>query len=470
MESDSSHHAMLTVARYESGTRVTIETLAEMKARTVERPPCFCLACDRPLIAKLAGRKRRRHFAHRPDARSACWATHREGEAHLEAKHRLQAALTEACQSAALLTAKLHCPSCNTRDSFHVEVVRLQAGYRVLVESWGDPSKAIKPDLQVVDDRDDPVLFVEVRVTHESTEAKVRFVRESGIPLLEVGATDVLAQEGTDVVLSCVGHQNIEDTGSCPECTRRRVEDETRRERLSSEQEAARNREAAQHALYARMVAVRPDAEKRVLRRLERERGAAGVAWCHVHVFVGPRPVAERTLVVRVNWSGTTTHLALAESCAAKPIRVWHGTGVDLQRVYANELRAAAREYARALAARMGQGAAVETFGGFRADSFRNAPLQHVRVRTADGSGWVTAYPLQAVANAYGCDRLKTGFRSRGWTPMRADDGSVVIAARLVDDYLKSNREPDFERPSENSDPRWDAMVEDEVRRLVGDA
>lgn len=471
MESDSSHHPMLTVAWYGSRVRVNIESLAEMKARGAERLSCFCLACDRPLSAKI-GRRNRHHFAHRPEPLSdRCWATRPEGEVHLAAKHRLQVALAEACRSAALLTAKLPCPSCTTRDSFHVEVNRLQAGYRVLVECWGDPTKAIKPDLQVVDEGNDPVLFVEVRVTHASAEAKVRLVRESRIPLLEVDGAEVLAQEGTDVVLSCVGHQNLRDTGVCPACMRRSVEEETRRERQRDEREAALKRETARHALSARMIAVRPEAEKRVLRRLEREQAVAGVACCHLHVFVGPRLVAAEKLVVRVTWSGTTTHLALAVSGAGEPFRAWHGTSVELQRIYGNELRDAARAYARALAARVCPDAELETFGGFRADRFREAPLNHVRVPNPDGRGWVTAYPWEALADAYGRERLMTVVRINGWTTMATDDGTTVIAARPVDDYFKRERhKPDFERPSENSDPRWDAMVAKEVRRLVGDA
>ena len=471
MVSDTAHQSMLTVARNELGARVTIESLAEMKARGEKRPDCFCLACARRLSARL-GLKRRHHFAHRPEAGfERCWATSPEGELHIHAKHLLEIALTEACERAEVLTAKLRCPSCGTRDSFSQDVVQLQTGYRVLVEHWGDPRRVIKPDLQVMDENDEPVLFVEVRVTHESSDGKVRFVRESGVPMLELDGEDVVSQEGTASTFSCVGHQNLRATGACPACMQRSVDEEMRREHEREERDAETKREAARRAREAEVTAAWPEAERRALQRLERERAVDGVARCHLHVFVGPRCVAKKTLVARVSWPGTTTRLALAESGAAKPIQVWTGSSRELQRVYSTEFREAARKHSVALAARFDPGAEVETFGGFKTGHFMVAPLTHLRVPSPDGRGWVTAYPWQVLVDTYGRGTVQPMVQSGTWTTLKTDDGTVVIPARLVDEYLKRSRfEPDLERPSKSSDPRWDAMVVREVRRLVGDA
>ena len=117
MVSDTAHQPMLTVARDETRAHVTIEALAEMKRRGARRPRCFCLACGRELTARL-GLRRSHHFAHRPEAGlERCWATSPEGELHIRAKHLLKIALMEACKRAEVVTAKLRCPSCDTRDS-----------------------------------------------------------------------------------------------------------------------------------------------------------------------------------------------------------------------------------------------------------------------------------------------------------------------------------------------------------------
>ena len=340
------------------------------------------------------------------------------------------------------------------------------------MEHWGDPRGVIRPDLQVVDEHNGPVLFVEVRVTHGNSDAKVCFVRESGIPMIELAGDEVVSHEDPAPNFSCIGHQNLRDTGPCPVCEQDAIEERTRREREREEREAAVRRQAALRARDAKVTAAWPEAERRAQKRLERERAVKGVARCYLHVFVGPRCVAKETLVARVSWSGTTTRLVLAESDSATPIQVWTGSSRELLRIYDNELREAARKHARALKARFGPGAEVETFGGFKTRHFMMVPpLPHLRIPRPNGTGWITAYPLKLLVTAYGRGTVRPMVEGGTWTTIRTDNGTVVIPARQVDEYLKRSRfKPNLDRPSKTSEPRWDALVVEEVHRLVGDA
>ncbi len=80
----------------------------------------------------------------------------------------------------------------------------------------------------------------------------------------------------------------------------------------------------------------------------------------------------------------------------------------------------------------------------------------------------MTAYPWRNLAFTYGHDGLKKIVREHGWTTMKTDRGTVVIAAQCVHAYYKDKRGiPSFECPPMKADPRWHTMIDEELRRLV---
>jgi hypothetical protein len=447
---------------------VDIASLAELKARGIPRPACACLSCGRPLIARL-GVLKRHHFGHRPGLESArCWATRPEGEAHLAAKRLIQLQLLEACARSRTVVANVSCPTCGATDSSRHEVVSLSPGHRVLVEHWGDPRKVIKPDVQVVTANGDPALFVEVRVTHASTDAKIRFVRESGTPLLEVDGFSVLLSLSSEAVFSCVAHQNLpETTVPCPSCeAQQRAEKEARALHEATVQrfEAKRARE---DKVRAQVNAIRPEAERRAIRRLAHEPRDALIAWCHLHCFHDAQLRHQTRLDVLATWHGSDVSLSLVDGSTREVIRTWTGTRHELLRIYDGELRDTARRFAETISAQLGPGTQLETFGGFRTSHFKTAPSPYVRIRTGDGRV-VTAYFWRNLAYTMGHESLKKLVREQNWPTIKTEGGKTVIDARAVDRFFMKTRSlPSLACPAPRTHPKWEAVLLQELRQLV---
>jgi hypothetical protein len=457
---------MLTVARDEDGARIEVAELSALKRQGLDRPKCFCLACDRQLDPRL-GEKKRHHFGHRPTPETEqCWATSREGELHLAAKRLIEVALLEACAKQRTVVARITCAECKTSGAFRPEVVHLTPDCRVLIEYWGDPRKVIKPDVQVVDAAGSPVLFVEVRVTHASTDAKVRFVREMGVPMVEVEGLAVSPSLVGNPVFDCIAHQNIELAADCVECDAKRRAQEAAAAVRQAEAERAAARQARQQEAARRLEELRPAAEQRVRDRRLAEPVTAVVAWCHIHVFVAEALVAADRLLVQMTWAGKATELALLKG-GNRPVRTWTGTTGQLLRVYRGEMRQAAKHFAEALCSSGGTGAVFDTFSGFRTKAYRDSPPTYTRVPAPGGKGWITAYPWRDLARHFTHSRLCTLVREHRWVTTKSLRGVTCVEARGVDDFFRANRAaPSLARPKPEADLRWSMEVEEELERM----
>lgn len=460
----SSHSALLSVANNEAGERVDIGQLSNLKRRGMPRPRCRCLACDKPLVARL-GEKKRHHFGHKPAPEAErCWATSPEGELHLSAKRVVELVLQRACADAATITARVLCTKCREVGESS-DVVQLSETNRVLIESWGDPSRAIKPDVQVVDATGAPVLFVEVRVTHANDDAKVRFVRGTGVPLLEVEGQQVLdGLRGPE--FACVQHLNLATVPRCARCSEgekeRRLAEEHRQAELAAFQQRQQRREG-----------LRDEAERLVRERWNQLPRSKVVSWSHLHVFRGGELVRVERLEVEVVWVGKEATLSLRQRGRNSAVSTWTGSAHGLQAIYAKELRTSAKQVANQIVSEAGQGASIETFSGFRTKGYEDRPPSYERVLNPSTNSWMTMYPWGDLTDYFGHQQLKALVRNNGWRTAKGQTGRTLIEARGVDDYFRTQRAPPSLRlPSVEKDWRWHGEIEAEIDRLLseGDA
>lgn len=455
----SGHGALLSVAKNEAGERVDIGDLSDLKRRGIPRPRCLCLACERPLVARL-GEKKRHHFGHKPAPEDQrCWATSPEGEMHLSAKRAVELVLQRACADAATVTALFACSNCREVGE-SVDVVELSPSHRVLIESWGDPRRTIKPDVQIVDDSGAPVLFVEVRVTHANDDAKVRFVRGTGVPLLEVEGHQVLEPLRAPEFL-CVQQLNLPPPPPCTPCSlrerERRLAEEQRRAELAAYQERQQRREA-----------LRTEAKRRVRERWNQQPRTKVVSWCHIHVFRGAELLRVEQLDVEVVWVGTEATLRLRQRGRNVALNEWTGSAQELQAVYARELRPAAKRAASRILSEAGDGASLETFSGFRTKGYEDRPPSYERVLDPSTNSWMTMYPWGDLADYFTHERLRTLVREHRWRTAKGRTGRTLIEARGVDDYFRTQRAaPALRLPSVEKDWRWQGEVEAEIDRLL---
>lgn len=455
----SSGGQRLLVAKDERGNRVDIDDLSALKRKGDPRPRCLCLVCDRLLVARL-GEKRRHHFGHKPvSAAERCWATSPEGEIHLSAKRRVELVLRQACDDSKTVKARIRCPMCSGLAD-HPDVVTLSPTHKVVIESWAEPTRSIKPDVQVVDATGKPVLFIEVRVTHGNDDAKVRFVRSTGVPLLEVAGQQTL-DELTEPDFECLQSLNVRTQPFCAVCVRR--EEELRVE--AARREAART---ALDELLHRRNAVRSEAERRVRERWYFEERSELVSWCHVHVFCGAELRKTAVLDVEATWVEDVTRLRLRLRGQMLPVGEWVGSISDLRRIYRTELHREARAVARKMRDESGPGAAVETFSGFWTRGFENRPPMYTRIQDSGTGEWMTMYPWHSLARRIGHAHLSSLVREHHWRVARCERGKAHVEAQGFDAFLRARRSlPWLQRRPLRDDWRWKIQVESEIDRLL---
>lgn len=453
------HSALLSVARQESGERVDIGALSELKRQGLKRPECFCLACDQLLVARL-GEKKRHHFAHKPAPESErCWATSPEGEIHLSAKRVVELLLVRACARSETVTARLPCPSCGAPGDAMI-VTELAPSHRVLVEFWGDPGRTIKPDVQVVDREGRVLLFIEVRVMHAVDDAKVRFVLGGKVPLLEIHGRAVLHGLKSPE-FTCVRHLNLPPADSCSSCVAREEAQRAAEARRKAE-DAARQKEQTRRA------ELRPEAERHVRARMSAETKTEVISWCHLRVFVGAKLVRSAHLEVSITWHSTNAVLRLAEEYRTALIKEWTAQLSHLQDIYATELPATARRFARCLAGEVGLDASIDTFSGFRTKYFRDSPPKYERIYDEQTRSWMTMYPWRELARSLGHRELSSLVKQYGWRTRKSVSGHTHVEARSVDHYLRQRRStPSLQRPPPEQDWRWSGEVEAEIDSLI---
>jgi hypothetical protein len=194
----------LAWARDRGGAKVRASRLDPADRRA--RAPFTCLGCGEELVPHL-GKRRARHFAHRPG--SACPLTAPETALHLDAKERLLALCAEAFAGRRAVSLLTRCPGCR------------RAAPRDLA-SLGDAAAAegavgtLRADV-LVTASGLPALALEVKVTHALGPEKEAALGTAGIPAVEIDARVEWEREGAEgaVEIACARALGF---APCPAC------------------------------------------------------------------------------------------------------------------------------------------------------------------------------------------------------------------------------------------------------------
>ena len=330
---------MLTFAVASTGSTISVQEIYDAKARGERPPACFCLACQRPLIAKL-GVKVAHHFAHQPHP-EPCFGSTGEGELHLSAKAFLQKHLQALADVGGALFLESACRDCE--QQLITPAFTLQPGDQVRVESWADPRKTLKPDVTLYRG-EAQIGFIEVLVTHACEPQKLAALKELGVPLVEVRGEQVMDEhqlETTHLQFPFARVLGIDIPKRCPPCRERERLEREARERADKEWE-------------------------------EREE-VEGVAHWFVHFFMENGHRFLKLLVLARYWKkGRCTSAALFEQRTGEKIGSWDAAIAEDSPALLERARAAAREHCRPKANRPMK---LETYGGFRRGPPGEEPL-----------------------------------------------------------------------------------------------
>jgi len=155
-----------------------VSTFAAIAPR--DRPEAFCPICERPVTMKL-GQIRVHHVAHQPNI--SCPATQPETAVHLNSKFHI----AEQLNSSRQIIVTTDCSSgfwCdNTKDQIWIEdwdrvEVEVMIGSR-------------RPDITLFR-HNDPVAAIEVKVTHAVDDEKAQYLKELGVPWIEIEGSEAL--------------------------------------------------------------------------------------------------------------------------------------------------------------------------------------------------------------------------------------------------------------------------------------
>lgn len=455
------HGDGLSVARGPDGDVIDISTLSALKASGSPRPKTFCLTCQRQLIPRL-GQIKKHHFGHAPtqEGMETCWASKPEGETHLSAKRKIAQLLEAWCDKSLRVWTRRPCHQCGHLHSSgppqtEARLIDLHPDMRVVVEGWGDPTRQIRPDVQVLDSFGAPVLFVEVKVSHANTEEKIRLVRQMGVPMIEISGKSILEDVNERPSLPFVGLWNVSKPGCCESC---RVGNESKeklermsalalslgvtfnrsRRKISAEYDApSEQRPRNPWTMFAKCL-VNFCVEGRTI--------AKTALTAHVKLDAGKRRVIlGHSQIIVAKGQGSMMHMPLSLERLSEGTTNYQGCDIEIRKSQLlweakigsgdaaeelKQMRAAARAWSMALAKELG-GADVLTFGGFFATSDRRRIATYCRVDMPAG-GWSTAYPTTEVEQVVGkdCDLLLR----RRW--------SDIVQATEVDRWLAANRVP----------------------------
>ncbi len=159
------------------GRKVAAGRLDERSRR--ERAPFRCPGCGDALVPHL-GRVRARHFAHGPG--SACPLTAPETALHLNAKERLLFLCAEAFSGRGRVTLRARCPGCLGPMPLDLA----EAGDEARDE---ERLGTLRPDVLILRSGQ-PVLALEVLVTHAVDERKEAALAALGVPAAEIDARE----------------------------------------------------------------------------------------------------------------------------------------------------------------------------------------------------------------------------------------------------------------------------------------
>lgn len=159
------------------GKKVAVTALDPASRRS--RAPFRCPGCEDPLVPHL-GNVRARHFAHEPG--SACPLTAPETALHLNAKERLLFLCGEAFSGRGRVILRARCPAC--RRAMPLDLA--EVGDEARDEERIGP---LRPDVVVLKSGQ-PVLALEVLVTHAVDAEKEAALAALGVPAAEIDARE----------------------------------------------------------------------------------------------------------------------------------------------------------------------------------------------------------------------------------------------------------------------------------------
>ncbi len=146
---------------------------------------CVCLACKKQLVARK-GEKKGHHFAHYKSPECSA-----ETVLHYYAKRLLERRIFNSIEKKEKLQIKWSCAEC---EGEHVGNIVKKAATVAVEENIGP----CRPDLTIFDNDHNPVLFVEIVVSHKPEDYVYEYVKENKLGLLEFRLKDGIDLEALE--------------------------------------------------------------------------------------------------------------------------------------------------------------------------------------------------------------------------------------------------------------------------------